>query len=281
MPLKNQKNNTTQGFTLVELSIVILIIGVLISGIAAGTSLIRQAELNSVIRDFQSFQVSYNSFVNRFGAPPGDFKAADSIWPNCTTHANGCNGNGNGAISNEADTVRMRESMLAWRHLYLAGMITAGIVDPVSIITNIDTVAPVPGVNLPASKYDNGGYLMLLGSNSLVGGAGNLWDNLEFFNPRGHINAVFLGKPLAMLDGMNTDGIMTPQEAFNIDQKVDDGTIRGSEFTGANSGRIRTYSGFDSLTADCIAQDLALGTDALYNVSSSLNACVIGMSLNE
>ena len=55
-------NKKHLGFTLVELSIVIIIIGFLIAGISGGKSLIEQAKLNSVISELQKYQLIYNNF---------------------------------------------------------------------------------------------------------------------------------------------------------------------------------------------------------------------------
>ena len=60
----------TQGFTLVELSIVIIIIGFLISGISAGQSLIQQAKLNSVITEFMEFDTALQAFKIRYNYLP-------------------------------------------------------------------------------------------------------------------------------------------------------------------------------------------------------------------
>src|SRR5258708_1954073 len=98
MIIKKSQNVSAQGFSLVELSIVIIIISFIIAGIAAGTSLIYQASINSVITDLQSTQTSYNNFILRYNAIPGDFANAASYWANCTSTTGtniDCNGNGN------------------------------------------------------------------------------------------------------------------------------------------------------------------------------------------
>lgn len=93
MPKLNKlMTKAPQGFTLVELSIVIIIIGFLIAGIAAGTSLVQQAALNSVIVEAQTYLAAFNTFKSRYSYYPGDFPYASSYWPNTV------NGNGDGLI---------------------------------------------------------------------------------------------------------------------------------------------------------------------------------------
>ena len=70
--MSNTKFSFKQGFTLVELSIVIIIIGFLIAGISAGTSLIRQAGLSSVITDLTNYKMAVNMFKDKYGGLPGD-----------------------------------------------------------------------------------------------------------------------------------------------------------------------------------------------------------------
>jgi prepilin-type N-terminal cleavage/methylation domain-containing protein len=82
-----------EGFTLVELSIVIIIIGFLIAGIAAGQALIKQAELNSIITEHQTLATAINTFQIRYGYLPGDFPNAESYWPATA------NGDGDGIVS--------------------------------------------------------------------------------------------------------------------------------------------------------------------------------------
>ncbi|MGE4317680.1 MAG: type II secretion system protein [Deferribacterales bacterium] len=70
------KNN--KGFTLVELAIVLMIIGVILGGVIKGTELLNNAKLKRVYRDFQNIQTGYLAYYDRNGVAPG-FKGG-STW---------------------------------------------------------------------------------------------------------------------------------------------------------------------------------------------------------
>lgn len=117
MRLNRKVDASALGFSLIELSIVIIIIGLLIAGIAAGSSMVKQSSLNSIIIEEQNYITAINSFKSRFNALPGDFANAGSIWPNCDPSPQNCNGNNNGLIEWQ------QESLRAWQQLEAAGMI--------------------------------------------------------------------------------------------------------------------------------------------------------------
>jgi prepilin-type N-terminal cleavage/methylation domain-containing protein len=68
------------GFTLVELSIVLMIIGLLVSGILVGKDMIRAAELRSITSEKDQFQTAVNLFKNKYLGLPGDLSNATAFW---------------------------------------------------------------------------------------------------------------------------------------------------------------------------------------------------------
>jgi type II secretory pathway pseudopilin PulG len=90
-------NKIKSAFTLIELSILLLIIGLIIGGITAGSSLIKQSQVRAVISEFNNIQSSIKTFRIQFNALPGDFASAGQFWASatCVNSAidTGCNGN--------------------------------------------------------------------------------------------------------------------------------------------------------------------------------------------
>jgi prepilin-type N-terminal cleavage/methylation domain-containing protein len=100
----------SRGFTLVEIAIVLVIIGLLLGGVLKGQGLIDSAKVKNVIQQSNSLTAAVNAYQDKFRALPGDD-------PLATTHVPGATGNGNG-------DGQIAEYHLAPQHLALGGFIT-------------------------------------------------------------------------------------------------------------------------------------------------------------
>ena len=110
MRTPHSRRSSQAGFTLVEIAIVLVIIGLLLGGVLKGQSLIDSARVKNIIQQSTSLTSAVNAYQDKFRALPGDDVQG-------TTHAPGAtaNGNGDGQIT---------EYQLAPQHLALAGFIT-------------------------------------------------------------------------------------------------------------------------------------------------------------
>src|SRR5713101_5855001 len=90
----NRKKSTETGFTLVEIAIVLVIIGLLLGGILKGQEMITQAKIKNVIDDLNGITVAITSYQDRYRALPGDDKNATTRW---TTQAP-ASGDGDGVM---------------------------------------------------------------------------------------------------------------------------------------------------------------------------------------
>jgi prepilin-type N-terminal cleavage/methylation domain-containing protein len=118
----NNKNSTEAGFTLVEIAIVLVIIGLLLGGILKGQEMITQAKIKNLINDFNGVTVAVTSYQDRYRALPGDDPNADTRW----TVPAPAKGNGDGTVQglyNQDATLPAAESRLFWQHLRIAGFI--------------------------------------------------------------------------------------------------------------------------------------------------------------
>lgn len=135
MPKSVFRAKTAQkGFTLVEIAIVLVIIGLLLGGILKGQEMITQAKIKNVVNDFNGITAAVNSYQDRYRALPGDDLNAGTRWSGTTTTAAG-DGNGQYTCTTgykstaPATPVATEECNLFWQHLRLAGFVagsTAG-----------------------------------------------------------------------------------------------------------------------------------------------------------
>lgn len=208
----NRARYADHGFSLVELSIVLVILGLLTGGILSGQSLIRAAELRSVTTEFNRYTTAVGSFRDKYFALPGDMNNSASFgWKDAAGTTVG-NGDGNGQIASTA-TNTTNEISLFWVDLANAGLIEGS-------YTLIANTTLTPAINNPKSKLNNGawniGYLGTVANTSGTYYEGN-YNNVFFFGSG--TNATSPG------------GLLKSEEAWNIDTKIDDGKPQTGSFT--------------------------------------------------
>lgn len=119
------------GFTLIELAIALVIIGLLLGGVLKGQELINSAKVKNMVSDFKNLQVFIYGYQDKYKALPGD-DAASTTHTGCTAGANGscADGNGNSLIEGNWDSTNTSdESVRFWQHIRLAGL-APGATDP-------------------------------------------------------------------------------------------------------------------------------------------------------
>lgn len=126
---------TQRGFTLIELSIVLMVIGLIVGGVLVGRDLIHAAEIRKTISQYEQFNTAVNAFRGKYNCLPGDCVNADQFGMGdaCLTlgFADGTctNGNGDGMIGSCnydvacSASVSLREYTNFWHHLSVAGFI--------------------------------------------------------------------------------------------------------------------------------------------------------------
>jgi len=153
------------GFTLVEIAIVLVIIGLLLGGILKGQEMINQARIKNAINDFNGVTVAVTSYQDRYRALPGDDKGASARW---TVQAP-ASGDGDGVVEGlYNDAVATTETHLFWQHLRIAGFVPGVTTGAASGPLPPNAVAGVTGVETGGAPNPGGlGFttLMICSSN--------------------------------------------------------------------------------------------------------------------
>ena len=107
------------GFTLVEVAVVLVIVGLLLGGILKGRELINSARVRSLADTSASMQAAYFGFIDRYRRVPGDWNAADATTAIGVTISTG--GNDNGRLDNPAGNYT--ENNALWEQLSKSGFL--------------------------------------------------------------------------------------------------------------------------------------------------------------
>lgn len=124
--------NRARGFTLVEVAIVLVIIGLLLGGILRGQELIKSARVRNLANQNSGIQAAYFGFLDRYQRKPGDWQQVNAVQsiPGVTT-----GGNGDGQINDGWE-----EALAVWEHLsraeFIQGLYTGGTAAPAADSTD-------------------------------------------------------------------------------------------------------------------------------------------------
>ncbi|HQT25172.1 MAG TPA: prepilin-type N-terminal cleavage/methylation domain-containing protein [Burkholderiales bacterium] len=139
------------GFTLVEIAIVLVIIGLLIGGVLKGQEMITQGRIKNAIIDFSGVSAAYYAYIDRYKALPGDDSQANGRW-GASILPSGASGNGDGVINgayNAAGTASV-ETQFFWMHLRAAGLVTGSATSPKQPVNFAGGIIGVQTGNGPA-----------------------------------------------------------------------------------------------------------------------------------
>ena len=133
-------NVRANGFTLIEIAIVLVIIGLLLGGVLKGQELITGARVRNLISQQDGVKAAFFGFQDRYRALPGDYASAST---NINCPAPGClDGNGNGRIEAPNTPAGVYEDLQAWSHLTGAGFLNGSYVAGSGVSAPTDAVAP-------------------------------------------------------------------------------------------------------------------------------------------
>lgn len=252
------------GFSLVELSIVLVILGLLTGGILSGQALIRASELRTVTTDFTSHLTRVATFRDKYFALPGDMNNATRFWgvqtnaTACRTTASTttltCDGNGDGRIDTVDSGTTMHERFAAFKHLANAGLLEGSYTGVTGPAGQRDVVI---GTNTPTSRLGGGGWSVAWRDPAV--------STADWYTTSPGGNFLLFGSETGT--AANFGLLLKAEEAWGIDTKIDDGKPAYGvviAMTPAPTGTIMP---------NCTTTDVA--ATAAYNLSNTANSCAL------
>jgi prepilin-type N-terminal cleavage/methylation domain-containing protein len=214
-------------FTLIELAVVLVIVGLIVAGVIQGQELIKQAQLRNIISEKESFDLARNTFFAKYNAIPGDMKNAVKYWgalggsnddgynPDCegasydiSNHSGNltCNGNGTGIYDSNF------EILLFWEHLSNSQLISGNYNSVYGDNGSGRGFVTLGGFNVPKSKFRNATWGVL---DSLIG-----------YLPADKNGYYCFGTPVDE-SACGISPALTAEETYSLDLKYDDGKPQG------------------------------------------------------
>ena len=186
-------------FSLIELSIVILVIALLISGFVGAAKLIENSKIQRLVKEITNVSTAYQSFNIIYSEPPGDFSNADTFFDSLYSSSTYISsGDGDGFIETGEDTQSVR-------HLQAANLITA--INSANTHIMFDSF---DGAGLFLYSFGDTGYGYALDSNLL-----QIGDNSNINNP-----------------------FLIPYQADQVDEKIDDGQAQTGRMAYQTAGSV-------------------------------------------
>lgn len=247
------------GFTLVELAIVLMLIGLLIGGILRGQELLMNSRITSTIQQVHSINAATNTFRDSYGGFPGDILSPNTRIAGCSTSV-ACSPSSNTGLMNNivgtnvttafngtygTATALDTENRRFWSQLAAAHMISG--IDPTSTSSLISW-----GEQFPSSKLGGGFHIVHMSTIDLA-----LVGHFLVLRNNPSSNSAIEGLGAALI---------SPHIAYLFDSKMDQGT--------PSAGDVRSISSYSTASGSG-----CMYTDTRYLVSDRNLYCVLFIRL--
>lgn len=254
--MKKTFSTKKSAFSLIELSIVLIVIGLLIAGITGGASLIKSSELRSVMSEARGYAVAVNAFYSQYDALPGDFDTAVGTDADMI-------GNNDGQIGYAVKVSTLAddntEGNVAWYGLDQIGAID----DDLTYLTPATGANVNMGQHVPASKIKSAGWIFGYLTDA-TNGSQNI---VALTRAVGDVTIATTNDATASSPATVASGALTASDALSIDSKIDDGN--------GKTGKLRSI-----INDGTVAGTNCSSTAGAYAVGSDEVVCAVSYQID-
>ena len=251
----NINKNKQSGFTLVEIAIVLVVIGLLLGGILKGQQLINSARVRNMADQNSGVQAAYFGFIDRFRQIPGDMQPTDACAAIGTAVDTNCGGTPTIGGDRNGRIDQWEEAGAVWAHLSAAGFLNGSFAGDTAAEANY--IGGVLTGDVPPNAFQQP---ILLGYTDDYDAVGGSTVRLSFAFGSGVQPSIFRELDVKLDDGAAATGVM---------RSTVDTAVNGE--TGDNFANAIIWDGSGGSGPDCINNE---GTAASsYNVDSDNESC--------
>lgn len=203
--LPNSSLVSRSGFTLIELSIVLVIIGLIVGGVLVGRDLIFTSQINSQITQFSKMTSAMHTFQVKYNSLPGDMNETQQKQNNFTDYY--VYGDGNGLVN---DDIGFAPASFSWDHepiLFFSHLSDAGLTENYTYHYPNPSGFLSPTAAIPTLKINYAGGFIAVSYNGYVWYFAGINNNAAA--------TAYLGS--------FSSPVFKPLEAYSMDRKIDDG----------------------------------------------------------